>query len=147
MVLEIYKWARVSSISFSPFPMDTVNYMGRIFSFFAVPRVQHCAREKVCEMLNRAVLFWLAGLTISFLQLVSASEEHRHHGGHEGGHSEYSTPPAPGSLDTLPYYFALPDHKGLLYGHIALMSIGWLIILPIGEAFIVLLPITIILFS
>ncbi|CUS08126.1 unnamed protein product [Tuber aestivum] len=77
-------------------------------------------------MLNRAVPFWLAGLTVSSLQLVSADEEHHHHGGHEG------VAPAPGSLDTLPYYFAHPDHKGLLYGHIALMSIGWIIILPIA---------------
>jgi len=127
--------------------MDVVNYMGRIFSFFAIPRVQHCAKERGREMLNRSVLFWLAGLTISFLQLVSASEEHHHHGGHEGDHSDHSVPPAPGRLDTLPYYFAHPDHKGLLYGHIALMSIGWIIILPIGKAFIVLLTRVIILFS
>ncbi|PWW74944.1 hypothetical protein C7212DRAFT_358750 [Tuber magnatum] len=78
-------------------------------------------------MLNRAVLFWLAGLTVSSSQLVSAGEEHHHHhGGHEG------VAPSPGSLDTLSYYFAHPDHKGLLYGHIALMSIAWIIILPIA---------------
>ncbi|RPA98930.1 hypothetical protein L873DRAFT_1685795 [Choiromyces venosus 120613-1] len=84
-------------------------------------------------MLNQAVLFWLASLTVSSLQLVSAGGEHHHnHGGHEGGHSEHNTPPAPGSLDALPHYFAHPDHKGLLYGHIALMSIGWIVILPIA---------------
>lgn len=97
-------------------------------------------------MLNRAVLFSLAGLTVLSLQLVSASEEHHHHGDHEGGHSDHSAPPAPGSLDTLPYYFAHPDHKGLLYGHIALMSIGWIIILPIGKTFIVLSTIIIFIF-
>ncbi|KAG0128450.1 hypothetical protein HOY82DRAFT_489195 [Tuber indicum] len=83
-------------------------------------------------MLNRAVLFWLAGLTVSSLQLVSAGEEHHHHHGSHEGHSDHSAPPAPGPLDTLPYYFAHPDHKGLLYGHIALMSIGWIVILPIA---------------
>ena len=97
-------------------------------------------------MLNRAVLFSLAGLTVLSLQLVSASEEHHYYGDHEGGYSDHSAPPAPGSLDTLPYYFAHPDHKGLLYGHIALMSIGWIIILPIGKTFIVLSTIIIFIF-
>ncbi|CAZ83661.1 unnamed protein product [Tuber melanosporum] len=83
-------------------------------------------------MLNRAVLFWLAGLTVSSLQLVSAGEEHHHHHGSHERHSDHSAPPAPGPLDTLPYYFAHPDHKGLLYGHVALMSVGWIVVLPIA---------------
>ena len=32
-----------------------------------------------------------------------------------------------------PTYFALEEHSALIYGHIALMVIGWGIMLPVGK--------------
>jgi hypothetical protein len=33
-----------------------------------------------------------------------------------------------------PTYFALADHANLIYAHIALMTIAWVFILPIGKS-------------
>jgi hypothetical protein len=32
-----------------------------------------------------------------------------------------------------PTYFAHPDHKAVIYGHIALMVLGWVFALPAGK--------------
>lgn len=34
--------------------------------------------------------------------------------------------------DYPPTYFAHPDHAGLMYGHIGLMVVAWVFILPVG---------------
>ncbi|KAL7271208.1 hypothetical protein RUND412_006045 [Rhizina undulata] len=66
---------------------------------------------------------------------VYAHDEHEHmsHESMEHGHMDHSDAPAPtGSPDTDPSYFTYPHHKGLLYAHIALMSIGWIVVLPVA---------------
>lgn len=35
--------------------------------------------------------------------------------------------------DHLQSYFTLPNHQGLIYGHISLMIIAWVVVLPVGE--------------
>lgn len=33
-------------------------------------------------------------------------------------------------------YFRLPEHTGAIYGHIALMLVAWIVVLPIGKCLI-----------
>ena len=47
---------------------------------------------------------------------------------HDGNH----TMAAHGS-DYPPTYFGLSDDRGLIYGHVSLMVIAWVFVLPIGE--------------
>lgn len=39
--------------------------------------------------------------------------------------------PEPESMAT---YFSFPDHKTTIYAHIALMIVGWVFVLPLGES-------------
>lgn len=32
-----------------------------------------------------------------------------------------------------PNYFAHPEHRSLMYAHIALMTLGWVFVLPVGK--------------
>jgi len=36
-----------------------------------------------------------------------------------------------------PTYFALDEHKAAIYGHISLMVLGWVFVLPVGKIFAV----------
>ena len=36
------------------------------------------------------------------------------------------------TIDVKPSYFSLSDHAGLLYLHISLMVVAWVVILPVG---------------
>lgn len=33
-----------------------------------------------------------------------------------------------------PNYFGHPEHRGILFAHIALMVLGWVFVLPLGES-------------
>jgi len=44
--------------------------------------------------------------------------------------------PLPGD-QYLPTYFALDEHKAAIYGHISLMVLGWVFVLPVGKDFTV----------
>jgi hypothetical protein len=46
-----------------------------------------------------------------------------------------STPARPVVNETVydPNYFFHPEHRGLMYGHIALMTLAWVFVLPVGE--------------
>lgn len=35
--------------------------------------------------------------------------------------------------DALPSYFAHPEHRGILLGHIGLMVLAWVFVLPLGK--------------
>lgn len=35
--------------------------------------------------------------------------------------------------DYIPSYFAHPEHRGILLGHIGLMVVGWVFLLPLGK--------------
>ena len=55
-----------------------------------------------------------------------------------GGHGSGNKTSAGGAVliaeqDYPPTYFALIDHRSLIYAHIALMAISWIIVLPVGE--------------
>jgi hypothetical protein len=39
----------------------------------------------------------------------------------------------PDEVDYPPTYFTHPEHRGTIYAHIALMAVGWVFILPVGE--------------
>jgi len=43
-------------------------------------------------------------------------------------------PEAPASADSKPMsYWSLTDHVGVMYTHILLMSLAWVVVLPVGE--------------
>lgn len=44
-------------------------------------------------------------------------------------HSNMTTQDRP----DIPSYFSHPDHRGLMYAHIGLMSLGWFIMMPVGK--------------
>lgn len=51
-----------------------------------------------------------------------------------GGMMNMSTPDAkPDESSYPPTYFAHPEHQGLLWAHIVVMAIGWIIVLPVGK--------------
>ncbi len=41
--------------------------------------------------------------------------------------------PKPDGGSYPPTYFSLPDYGGLMYAHIALMVLGWVFALPVGQ--------------
>ncbi|KAK6069610.1 integral membrane protein [Seiridium cupressi] len=43
--------------------------------------------------------------------------------------------PQPDPDSYLPTYFTHPEHRGLIYAHVALMVLGWVVMLPIGVMF------------
>lgn len=81
-----------------------------------------------------------AALVVLGLSYVSAHGDEAGHGeaeamamsGHGHGHGAVD-PPRPES-EYPPTYFALADHAGLMYAHIALMVLGWIFVLPVGES-------------
>jgi hypothetical protein len=48
-----------------------------------------------------------------------------------GASNGTDTPPSEGEYP--PTYFALDEHTAAIYGHIALMVIGWVFVLPVGK--------------
>jgi uncharacterized protein DUF2427 len=76
------------------------------------------------------------------LALLPAALGHGDEHGHDAamGHSmadeghDHAAPDAPTPGDEYPdTYFALADHAGLMYAHIALMILAWIFVLPVGE--------------
>jgi hypothetical protein len=47
---------------------------------------------------------------------------------------------APADTEYKPTYFALNEHTASIYGHIALMVISWVFVLPVGKASRTLTP-------
>ncbi|CAG9956121.1 unnamed protein product [Clonostachys rosea f. rosea IK726] len=66
------------------------------------------------------------------LPLVLAHGGDGGHGMHGNGSMEADMPKDESEYP--PTYFAHPEHRGLIVGHIALMTIGWVLILPVGAA-------------
>ena len=68
---------------------------------------------------------------------LAHGDEHGHGGGGDGmgGGMEMTDADKPLPEDQyLPTYFAHPDHKAAIYGHIALMVLAWVFALPAGKA-------------
>lgn len=57
------------------------------------------------------------------------------HGGHqESGESGMDMDMKDEKLDSYPVtYFSHPEHQTVMYAHVALMSLAWVIVLPVGE--------------
>lgn len=52
---------------------------------------------------------------------------------HEAQANEHHGTMNQAAMDDKPSYFSLSDHVGLLYIHIALMTVAWVVILPVGK--------------
>lgn len=73
---------------------------------------------------------------LGFLPAALAhGDEHGHGGGDEmGGGVKMTDADQPLPEDQYPpTYFALPDHKAAIYGHIALMVLAWVFAMPAGK--------------
>lgn len=74
---------------------------------------------------------------LAVLALLSAQSVYGHggeaeHGDMLGHHSMPSTVAAPLANSTASY-FTYPEHGKLILAHIALMTVAWFFVLPIGE--------------
>ena len=75
---------------------------------------------------------FLEAVLLSALPVVFA------HGGDEamdmeGMISEHSQDPSIDPISLPPSYFSHPNGKGTIYLHITLMSLAWVLVLPVGE--------------
>lgn len=69
------------------------------------------------------------------LSVVYAHDEHeQEHSPHSHEHMDHASAPATGG-DEKPNYFTFPEHRGLLYGHILMICVGWIFVMPVGEYF------------
>lgn len=70
-----------------------------------------------------------AAAALSLVPAVAA-----HGGDHEGGESGMNMDMKDKKLDSYPAtYFSHPEHQGAMYAHVALMSLAWVVMLPMGE--------------
>lgn len=65
-------------------------------------------------------------LVLGLLPVVIAHGEH-------GGHDEITPDELKDSSEYPQTYFAHTDHVGVIYTHIALMTLAWVFILPVGK--------------
>lgn len=82
----------------------------------------------------------LGSSPVIFLTHVSRALADGHGHGHDhGGQDESET--MQGIKDELdngpPTYFSLSDNSGLIYSHIAVMTIAWIVILPVGTCMLI----------
>ena len=79
---------------------------------------------------TRTALSLLAAAAV--LSLVPAVAAHG--GPPEGGESGMNMDMKDEKLDSYPNtYFSHPEHQGVMYAHVALMSLAWVVMLPVGE--------------
>ncbi|KAL6816039.1 hypothetical protein GGI42DRAFT_339126 [Trichoderma sp. SZMC 28013] len=77
----------------------------------------------------------LAGIAVLGLSLalpVLADNARRHGGEMEGMEGMEHAEPEQQDSEYLPTYFAHPEHTQVLYAHIALMTVAWVIFLPVA---------------
>lgn len=77
----------------------------------------------------------IAVLGLSFALPVIAANGRRH-----GGGMEMDDAP-PDDTEYPPTYFAHPEHRQLMFAHIALMTLAWVIFLPVGMSYPCLAPV------
>jgi hypothetical protein len=75
--------------------------------------------------MNRAITAAAAGLLLAALPCVAA-----HGGGHAQTEQNDVLAVGAEAQDVTPTYFRHPDHAGWVYAHIALMIVGWVVVLP-----------------
>jgi hypothetical protein len=82
------------------------------------------------------VLASVAILGLIPVALADGDGDHGHNHGEGGGMGGMEMTDADKPLPEDQYpptYFAHPDHKAAIYGHIALMVVGWVFALPAGK--------------
>lgn len=84
------------------------------------------------KALAASILPIIAGAAV--LGLVPAALAHGDNHGHGGMEMSDADKPLP-EEQYPPTYFALPDHRAAIYGHVGLMVLGWVFVLPAGKAF------------
>lgn len=54
-------------------------------------------------------------------------------------HSDHASMSMPNMepMPDIPSYFSHPEHSGLMYAHIVLMVISWVILMPLGKLYLV----------
>lgn len=81
-----------------------------------------------------SILPVLASVAILGLIPVALADGDGGHGHDHGGGMEMTEADKPLPEDQYPpTYFAHPDNKAAIYGHIALMVVGWVFALPAGK--------------
>lgn len=55
------------------------------------------------------------------------------HGGEDSTHHDANPGAGSAVIEYPPTYFAHPEHTGLMYAHIALMIMSWVLLLPVGR--------------
>jgi hypothetical protein len=90
-------------------------------------------RERSLSLFRTALLLGLTSLVIAGPHGTS-NDNKMDMGGMDGmniGHSPSDTPTAnQGPMN----YFRYPEHTGWIYGHILVMTLGWIVILPLGKS-------------
>lgn len=80
----------------------------------------------------RALTLATAALLLGLAPLVVAHGDDEHGGGMD---MDMAAAPSPSPAVTdgkPPSYWSHPEHAGLMYMHILLMTVGWVMVLPIG---------------
>jgi hypothetical protein len=88
--------------------------------------------------MNRISLAGSGILLLAALPLVAAhGDEHEHFGSTmnmESTHHNMTSPMAATVTQAVPHnYFRYPGSAGWMYAHIALMTIAWAVVLPVGK--------------
>ena len=81
-------------------------------------------------MISRTVVHYAtSAVVLGLLPVVLAHGEH-------GGHDDHGEVPPEGIQDSPEYppsYFSHTEHVGVIYTHIALMTLAWVFVLPLGK--------------
>ena len=92
---------------------------------------------KRLTFLRTAILLGLVSLAFAHgHEAVEASSEASQHAGHgeDASATDMSANKASHALsDGPPSYWSHPEHVGLIYAHIGLMVLAWVIALPLGK--------------
>jgi len=85
---------------------------------------------------GRAVLLWPCSAVLLALIPVALGHGDEPEGMDAGMGAMGMTADSPQAGDGSypPTYFAHPEHRGAVYGHIALMVASWVFMLPVGES-------------
>lgn len=86
------------------------------------------------RLVARSALYLLAAAAV--LGFVPTALAHGDEMDMDMGHG--AEPPKPGPDSYPPTYFAHPEYTGVIYAHICLMAVAWVVVLPIGEEDILL---------
>ncbi len=86
---------------------------------------------------TRSAVLVLAGAAVCGLVVPAAALAHGDDGADmsmgAAGNGNAGPGPKPDETAYPPAYFGLPEHSGLMYAHIALMTLAWVFMLPVGK--------------